>query len=52
MPEFNGCGYKCYLSRVNARNNCVVNTPAGKNPTASSAGVYIRALYCKNSCGK
>lgn len=51
MPEFQGNGYKCYLNKLNARNNCVVNTPQGKNVTTWSEGTYIASLYCKNSCG-
>ena len=51
MPENNCCGYKCYLNKVNARNNCVINKPANKNITMSSTGVYVNSLYCSNSCG-
>lgn len=51
MPEFQHNGYKCYLNRTCKRNNCVVSTPAGKNVTSSSAGVYVNTLYCKNNCG-
>lgn len=51
MPENNCCGYKCYLNKVNARNNCIINKPANKNITMSSAGVYVNSLYCSNNCG-
>lgn len=50
MPE-NNCGYKCYLNKLNSKNNCVMIKPADKNVTISSAGVYIKTLYCSNSCG-
>lgn len=50
MPEYQGNGYKCYLKKLDARNNCVVNTPPGKNLTAWSQGTYIQSLYCSYSC--
>lgn len=49
MPEFEG-GYKCYLSKKSAANNCQVPTPAGKNVTYYNSNNYINRLYCTKSC--
>lgn len=51
MPENDFNSYQCYIAQKRNANNCVINTPSGKNVTCSSEGVYIQTLYCSNSCG-
>lgn len=50
MPENEFNSYTCYLANKSKQNNCVVNTPSGKNVTYFSSGFYTSKLYCRHHC--
>lgn len=53
MTENKSTSYRCYIQKKVLSNLCNLNTPVGKNLTASSASVYISSSTCVNgpSCG-